>query len=405
MVDIFEASKKGQTDLIRQFIAEGGDLNQRDHKGYTSLYYTLNAKNLKGLACLLEAGAEITGDLNQMFLLLIHASGYSFIPTFIDAGADVNSREPITGDTALMLAADTGDVETLTALIIAGADVHCRNLEGQNALMLAAKNGKTAAVLILLGAGADINAMALDSNTALRFAAMAGHVDTVQMLLARGATFDKSRPEGASALTHAAANGHYKVAKALLVAGADPNRFILAKPDISRKSYTPLAAAANAKHISIIELLLQYKADVNVCSDLGEAPLHCALHHDTFDVLNILLAHGADICAKNRFGQSSITLAAYKADLNLLKVLVNSRPYDDRMHQEIKRALEIAKEQGCTDIVQAIEQNELVYQGPVIVSKPVAPYRRSFSAPIDCRTLAEVIPSSKDSLVIAAKLT
>ncbi|NIR59957.1 MAG: ankyrin repeat domain-containing protein, partial [Gammaproteobacteria bacterium] len=73
----------------------------------------------------------------------------------VTAGADVNQRLR-NGETPLMMAARTGDVATMEALLDAGAEIDAREkVRGTTALMWAAANANPPAVELLLSRGAD----------------------------------------------------------------------------------------------------------------------------------------------------------------------------------------------------------------------------------------------------------
>jgi NAD(P)-dependent dehydrogenase (short-subunit alcohol dehydrogenase family) len=73
----------------------------------------------------------------------------------IDAGADLDEREPSAGSTPLIAAATFGRVEAAEALIEAGADLDVQNNDGSTALMTAALLARSEIVRALLDAGAD----------------------------------------------------------------------------------------------------------------------------------------------------------------------------------------------------------------------------------------------------------
>jgi hypothetical protein len=75
----------------------------------------------------------------------------------IDAGTDLNTREPGRGSTPLITATAFGRTAVAVALIEAGADVNIRNDEGSTALMTAAFFCHTEVVEALLDNGADKN--------------------------------------------------------------------------------------------------------------------------------------------------------------------------------------------------------------------------------------------------------
>jgi len=73
----------------------------------------------------------------------------------IEAGSDLNAKEPAVGSTALITAAVFGKTEIAIALIEAGADVNIKNNEGSTALHSAAFLCRTEIVEALLDKGAD----------------------------------------------------------------------------------------------------------------------------------------------------------------------------------------------------------------------------------------------------------
>lgn len=102
----------------------------------------------------------------------------------IEAGADLNVREPSGGSSPLITAATFGQTEVAEALIEAGADLDLQNNDGSTALITAAFFARTEIVEALLAAGADksisnnAGSTALDAVTA-PFEAMRGIYDYV----------------------------------------------------------------------------------------------------------------------------------------------------------------------------------------------------------------------------------
>lgn len=96
-------------------------------------------------------------------------------------------------DEDLLEAIDQQQVERVRSLLNEDADVHARNVWGDTALMRAAKSGNLEMMSMLLDRGAAVD----DSNyeigyTALTFAAMGGHIEATRLLLRAGA--DPNRP-------------------------------------------------------------------------------------------------------------------------------------------------------------------------------------------------------------------
>ena len=85
------------------------------------------------------------------------------------------------------------DVESVQALLRAGAKANVANRNGITPLSLAALNGTRIVVEALVEAGADVNALLPQGQTALMMAARAGHVDAVNVLLSHGADVKRAR--------------------------------------------------------------------------------------------------------------------------------------------------------------------------------------------------------------------
>ena len=100
-------------------------------------------------------------------------------------GTDVNSK-CAAGCTPLLLAAYTGHLDCLAALLDAGATADASNALGDTALMLASVRGHGDCAAKLLEAHADPNRENRQGNTALHRAALWGRNSTVQLLLSYG---------------------------------------------------------------------------------------------------------------------------------------------------------------------------------------------------------------------------
>ena len=70
------------------------------------------------------------------------------VKALLRAGAPVNTRDDA-GETALMLAAEVGNVKAVKRLLKAGADRTLLNKEGKSATDLARENGHEAVVALL----------------------------------------------------------------------------------------------------------------------------------------------------------------------------------------------------------------------------------------------------------------
>jgi hypothetical protein len=207
------------------------------------------ARATRDKAQLLKVGLEAvsTADKDTLCAIAVHAAAQE--------GVDMNTRaEAAAGEEPkekwLRVAALEGSVETVRALLAAGAEVAHANNQGRTALYAAACNGKVETIQVLLAAGAEVDHASNNGFTALWGAAYSGNVETIQALLAAGAEVDHASNNGHTALWGAAWKGRVDAIRALLLAGADINH-------ASNDGITPLAVARAHNHEAAVQALVQ----------------------------------------------------------------------------------------------------------------------------------------------------
>jgi ankyrin repeat protein len=202
--------------------------------------------------------------------------------------SDVNAADA-GGTTALHWASQNGDVDTVKALIRAGAGVNTKNRYGVAPLWLAASNGSAAVVEVLLQAGAAAKTTRADSGeTVLMAAAMGGHVPVLRLLLAAGAdpnTVELQRQQ--TALMWAAAEKYRDAARVLVEAGAN----IEAK---SSSGLTPLMFAIRVGDIAGVTTLLDLGANLKATALDGTTMLGLAMINAHWELAQRLIERGAD---------------------------------------------------------------------------------------------------------------
>jgi hypothetical protein len=122
------------------------------------------------------------------FVKAVENSDTLVVILFLDAGMDPNTKD-YNGYTAMMFAANSGQLESVKLLVEAGANVNAMSSDqGWTALMIAARGGYLNIVKILITAGADVNAARSDGATALYLARVNGHTEVADYLRSVGAT-------------------------------------------------------------------------------------------------------------------------------------------------------------------------------------------------------------------------
>lgn len=99
----------------------------------------------------------------------------------LDSGLDINATDN-DYNSALMQAAEDGNLSAVKALIAAGAEVNMRNEDAESALILAAEEGHTDIVMVLIEAGADVGAVDKDGENAYYKAIKENHPGTARAI-------------------------------------------------------------------------------------------------------------------------------------------------------------------------------------------------------------------------------
>jgi beta-lactamase regulating signal transducer with metallopeptidase domain len=161
-------------------------------------------------------------------------------------------------DRALFRAAQRGDLDRITELLNAGANVNAALVGDGSPLIGAAGSGRAAAVSLLLDRGGDPNMAVSGDGNPIIAAANAGHAGIVAMLLDRGALIDQVVPGDENALIQASGEGHLEVVNLLIARGADVNARVWADQggDTQRGEWrTPLSMARQARHDGVVKVL------------------------------------------------------------------------------------------------------------------------------------------------------
>ncbi|KAJ7049850.1 ankyrin repeat-containing domain protein [Mycena amicta] len=287
------AAEKGHVEIVCFLVDKGADVKQ----GYP-LPYAAAKGHLEIVRILVEKGA----DINQA------AKGHlEIVRILVEKGADINQGDP------LYHAAVKGHLEIVRILVEKGADIN------------QAAKGHLEIVRILVEKGADIN-----QGYALPHAAAKGHLEIVHILVEKGADINQGDP-----LYHAAVKGHLEMVRILVDKGADVNR-----------GYA-LEDAAHKGHLEILRFLVDKGAHVNRGN-----PLYCAADKGHPEIVHFLVDKGADV---NR--GDILYHAAEKGHLEIVCILVDKGADVNRESYTRKRPLDIAVEQGHTEIVSFLRSH------------------------------------------------
>ncbi|KAK4972120.1 hypothetical protein LTR42_006626 [Elasticomyces elasticus] len=298
---LYCASEGGLTETARVLLDEGADANEVGGRCYNAL----NVASLNGretiVRLLLDNNAEnnwnnqhdYSGYLcdcpNALYIGHTQATRGCALPTasrsrhveivqlLLEAGADTNDEDGCSYP--LTYACNAGDEVIVRMLIDSGANV---NASDGSALQQSSHNGKLASMQILLKHGANVNAQGGNWGNAL----IAACDRTI-----------KENDNGDEVLP---------VVRLLLENGAQVNRAIQ-----DRDHPNALYAAARRGHVDVVQLLIEYAANVNAHGGHHGNALNAALTNGHESIAQLLLTREADVHIHGRALSDALTAAAY----------------------------------------------------------------------------------------------
>jgi ankyrin repeat protein len=262
-VSFWDAAKTGDIDALKQHLAKGFDVNEKDEGGGSALGLAALAGQTAMVKFLIAEEADVSlagGDNNTPLHGAAFLGQAKAAELLIEAGAKVNAINN-RGETPLdSCAAEWNDeikgiVDFISAIIGVKTDIEkVKAGRPKVVALLKANGGKTGEAMASAGPGI------------LWSAAKAGDLAKLKAGLAKGADANGHDTMGITPLSWAAMAGQAEAAKLLIEQGVNVN-------GKNRDGNVPLHGAAFLGQLEIVKLLIRHKADVNLRSDKGETPL------------------------------------------------------------------------------------------------------------------------------------
>ncbi|KAK3933560.1 ankyrin repeat-containing domain protein [Diplogelasinospora grovesii] len=395
------AASNGSEAVVRVLLDYGADPNMKTEKGETALDFAANAGFFRLAQILLQRGADESEARVFQSILENDTHNHQKSPgtsrqlnssetkkTPGDLGIIPTKLPPLSrlsyeGNEKAILqlfdqdAGATGSFPGATGYEIEeGTDGEL----GLTPFLLAFLQGHHNVMILLRERGANIDATTKKGWTALMLAAKSNDGGSVRTLLALGANVNHLSPDRWTALAEAASRGHNRIVQLLLEAGADTE-------SRSRHVWTPLMHAAYRGDIECVNLLLS-EGGAAAATASGSArdktPMLLACAQGSLEVVKRLVEAGCDIepdWAKPAYNRSQVDdnedqaettkfvverayqvgwtplmLACQSGSKAIVKLLLGKGASMAPRSPMFKTALEIAGENGRTDIVKLLKQ-------------------------------------------------
>jgi len=205
---------------IKNLIARG--VNSIDDDGYTPLMYASQYGYTELVKDLIFMGAQVNAesyDGNTALTIATLKEHKWVIEALIDGGATAIASSSLRD--AMATYKGRNDIEKIRELLL--KDINEVDDDGYTSLMYASQYGYTELVKVLIAEGVKLNIKDNDGNTALMRAVKSGYIDVVKALIEAKAKINLKNNDGNTALILAAGYGHMGIVKALRSAWANSN--------------------------------------------------------------------------------------------------------------------------------------------------------------------------------------
>uniref|UniRef100_A0A3Q4M662 Protein phosphatase 1, regulatory subunit 16A n=1 Tax=Neolamprologus brichardi TaxID=32507 RepID=A0A3Q4M662_NEOBR len=193
----------------------------------------------------------------------------------------------------LLDAASRNDLDEVREMLNSGINPDLVNEDGLTALHQCCIDDFVEIVQCLLDAGANVNACDSELWTPLHAAATCGHTGLVQLLIQGGADLLAVNADG---------NMPYDICE------DEATLELLEMVMAEQGQHDQLHIVSANGYMSVAELLLENKAQVDVKDSDGWTPLHAASCWGQMQMVELLVAHGANLNAKSVLEETPLDL-------------------------------------------------------------------------------------------------
>ncbi|MDD5403798.1 MAG: ankyrin repeat domain-containing protein [Sulfuricella sp.] len=353
---LLSAVLENDVQRVRDYLAQGVDVNRRDLDGQSALSLAVE-NGLDDIAVVLRAAGAESIDFSGLEpeQAMLKAAKYGGTGTILDLLEKCDSLEVTddVGKTPIILAAENGQIPTISVLLHKGASINHRNDEGNSAYQVAEATNKKSVMRYLAKMGAEdadpdliddglleVDSLGSVTGEALMETAILGDTQRTMTLIAAGADVNYVDDDGRSILMSTVSmlvdgtmSRRYlrnieQVVDLLLTHGASPN--IGNVPPL----VPPLMLAAAFGKLHLVNTMIRHGAELDKTLEDGSTALWVSLTRGedatsaNEECAVALINAGADLSAKYEDGATILSAAAESGFLPVVRAILERRSED-----------------------------------------------------------------------------
>ena len=311
-----------RVDAVRLLIGKGADVNAAAKGGLSPLRMAVLNDSEQIVGELLRAGANVDAAVNGQTALMLAAEKGSdgIVKLLLAKGAEVDRRNPQHyNHTALMYAALNGHADSVRALLAGHANRKLTDVKEFTPLLLAAESGDWETLAALLEAGADPREVSGRQGLgAMTMLVRSNNSDAVAAGIKYGLDLDVVSCNGFTPLMYALKNGNRRIVRLLEEHGAHYR-------ETGKDGYTPLMSAIEHQDSEQAKRLIEQGADVRATNRYGVSALTLASAFGMTDIAAELINKGADVNQVDKgWRETPLMYATENGSKKMVELLVNN---------------------------------------------------------------------------------
>lgn len=310
LTPLIKVIERDDVIMVNKLLEYGADINKTDLLGVPPLSYAIKTKNKDVFEILLRKGVDInqkSRDQSTPLYVAVETENFEAVIALLSHGVEVNIVNNA-GITPLCAAVKTENGDIINILLSNQADVNLVGKDGATPLITAIQRNNVGIIQLLLAHDADPNFIDECGVTPLYIAALAGNWFVVSVLLLHNA-YTSIITCGKTLLFNAIRTGCTSLVKLLLTTQPTGTTEFTVFNDITM----------------IIEEVVGNRANINQVNEQGFSPLHIAVARRNLAMVELLLEYKANVNLRDNFDCTVLDIARRTKQKNIIEALCKQK--------------------------------------------------------------------------------